>query len=35
VLAGLVKRITRGGEMQTFALESPDNFTAATTAAAA
>jgi [acyl-carrier-protein] S-malonyltransferase len=35
VLAGLVKRITRGGDIQTFALESPDNFTAATTAAAA
>lgn len=35
VLAGLVKRITRGGEIQTFALESPDNFTAAATAAAA
>jgi [acyl-carrier-protein] S-malonyltransferase len=35
VLAGLVKRITRGGEIQTFPLESPDNFTAATTAAAA
>ena len=29
VLAGLVKRITRGGEVQTFALESPENFTAA------
>ena len=26
VLAGLVKRITRGGETQTFALESPENF---------
>ena len=35
VLAGLVKRITRGSDVQTFALESPDNFTAATTAAAA
>jgi len=35
VLAGLVKRITRGGDTQTFALESPDTFTAATTAAAA
>jgi len=35
VLAGLVKRITRGGDIQTFALESPDNFTAASTAAAA
>jgi [acyl-carrier-protein] S-malonyltransferase len=35
VLAGLVKRITRGGDTQTFALESPDNFTAATTAVAA
>jgi [acyl-carrier-protein] S-malonyltransferase len=29
VLAGLVKRITRGGDTQTLALESPDNFTAA------
>jgi [acyl-carrier-protein] S-malonyltransferase len=35
VLAGLIKRITRGGEIQTFALESPDNFSAAATAAAA
>ena len=34
VLAGLVKRITRGGDIQSFALESADNFTAATTAAA-
>jgi len=29
VLAGLVKRITRGGDTQTFALESPENFDAA------
>lgn len=29
VLAGLVKRITRGGDTQTQALESPENFTAA------
>lgn len=29
VLAGLVKRITRGGEVQTFALETPENFAAA------
>jgi [acyl-carrier-protein] S-malonyltransferase len=29
VLAGLVKRITRGGDTQTSALESSDNFTAA------
>ena len=35
VLAGLVKRITRGGDIQTFALESPENFAAATSAAAA
>jgi [acyl-carrier-protein] S-malonyltransferase len=35
VLAGLVKRITRGGDTQTFALESPENFAAATSAAAA
>jgi [acyl-carrier-protein] S-malonyltransferase len=35
VLAGLVKRITRGGDTQSFALETPDNFTAATTVAAA
>jgi [acyl-carrier-protein] S-malonyltransferase len=35
VLAGLVKRITRGGDTQTHALESPENFTAATSAAAA
>jgi [acyl-carrier-protein] S-malonyltransferase len=33
VLTGLVKRITRGGEVQAFALESPDNFTAAAVAA--
>jgi [acyl-carrier-protein] S-malonyltransferase len=32
VLAGLVKRITRGGEVQTFALESPENFAAAAAA---
>ena len=31
---GLVKRITRGGDTQTFALESPDNFAAAIAAAA-
>ena len=35
VLAGLVKRITRGGDLETFALESPENFAAATSAAAA
>ena len=35
VLAGLVKRITRGSDTQSFALETPDNFTAATTVAAA
>lgn len=29
VLAGLVKRITRGGDTQTAALESPESFTAA------
>lgn len=34
VLAGLVKRITRGGETQTHALESPENFVAASAAAA-
>jgi [acyl-carrier-protein] S-malonyltransferase len=34
VLAGLVKRITRGGDIQTFALETPDNFNAAIGAAA-
>jgi [acyl-carrier-protein] S-malonyltransferase len=34
VLAGLVKRITRGGDTQVFALESPDNFTAALAAVA-
>ena len=33
VLAGLVKRITRGGDTQTFALESPENLSAAITAA--
>jgi [acyl-carrier-protein] S-malonyltransferase len=32
VLAGLVKRITRGGDIQTFALESPENLAAATAA---
>jgi [acyl-carrier-protein] S-malonyltransferase len=32
VLAGLVKRITRGGDIQAFALETPDNFAAARTA---
>jgi [acyl-carrier-protein] S-malonyltransferase len=35
VLAGLVKRITRGGDTQTFALESPESFLAASTAVAA
>jgi len=35
VLAGLVKRITRGGDVQTFALENPESFTAATAAVAA
>jgi hypothetical protein len=35
VLAGLVKRIARGGDTQTFALESPDNFAAAIPAASA
>lgn len=35
VLAGLVKRITRGGDAQTFALDSPESFHAASTAAAA
>ncbi len=34
VLAGLVKRITRGDETQTHALESPENFAAASAAAA-
>ena len=34
VLAGLVKRITRGGETQTHALESPENFATATAAVA-
>jgi len=34
VLAGLVKRITRGGDIQTHALESPENFAAASAAAA-
>lgn len=32
VLAGLVKRITRGSDVQTFALESPENFSAAAAA---
>jgi [acyl-carrier-protein] S-malonyltransferase len=35
VLAGLVKRITRGGDVQTIALDSPENLMAATAAAAA
>jgi len=35
VLAGLVKRITRGGDIQTFALETPENFAAAKSALAA
>jgi [acyl-carrier-protein] S-malonyltransferase len=35
VLAGLVKRITRGGDVQTFALENPESFTAAAAAVAA
>lgn len=35
VLAGLVKRITRGGDVQTFALETPESFTAAGSAVAA
>jgi [acyl-carrier-protein] S-malonyltransferase len=34
VLAGLVKRITRGSDTQTFALESPENFDAALAASA-
>ena len=34
VLTGLVKRITRGGETQTFALESPENLDAALAAVA-
>src|SRR4051812_21193639 len=34
VLSGLVKRITRGGDTQVFALESPDNFSAALAATA-
>jgi [acyl-carrier-protein] S-malonyltransferase len=34
VLAGLVKRITRGGDTQTHALESPENFAAASSVAA-
>jgi [acyl-carrier-protein] S-malonyltransferase len=33
VLAGLVKRITRGGDIQTAALETPESFTAAISAA--
>jgi len=35
VLAGLVKRISRGTDTQTFSLESPESFQAASTAAAA
>lgn len=35
VLAGLVKRITRGSSAQTFALDTPESFQAAGTAAAA
>jgi|SRR5882672_340415 len=35
VLAGLVKRIMRGGDVQTFALENPESFTTASTAVAA
>jgi [acyl-carrier-protein] S-malonyltransferase len=35
VLAGLVKRITRGGDTQTFALETPENFDAALVAVSA
>jgi [acyl-carrier-protein] S-malonyltransferase len=35
VLTGLVKRITRGSDIQTFALETPESFQAANTAAAA
>jgi [acyl-carrier-protein] S-malonyltransferase len=35
VLASLVKRITRGGETQTFALETPESFDAARSAVAA
>jgi [acyl-carrier-protein] S-malonyltransferase len=35
VLAGLVKRITRGGEIQTFTLETPENFATALTAVSA
>jgi [acyl-carrier-protein] S-malonyltransferase len=35
VLAGLVKRISRGSDLQTFALESPDNLATAITAVAA
>jgi [acyl-carrier-protein] S-malonyltransferase len=34
VLASLVKRITRGGDTQTHSLESPENFAAASSAAA-
>ena len=34
VLAGLVKRITRGGDVQTFALEGPESFEAARAATA-
>lgn len=35
VLTGLVKRITRGGDVQAFALESPENFATAGSAIAA
>jgi [acyl-carrier-protein] S-malonyltransferase len=35
VLAGLVKRVTRGGDTQTFALENPESFQAANSAVAA
>jgi [acyl-carrier-protein] S-malonyltransferase len=35
VLTGLVKRITRGGDVQTFALENPDSLISATAAVAA
>jgi [acyl-carrier-protein] S-malonyltransferase len=35
VLAGLVKRITRGSDTQTFALENPESFQAANAAVAA
>lgn len=35
VLAGLVKRITRGGDVQTFVLDNPESFTTVATAVAA